>query len=76
VVADKLIDAVREYGSVTRDDRRAAVTASIGITPVYGGPELDAAKLLIEADLAMYHAKESGKDRIAVYLGDGAVAAA
>ena len=76
VVADKLIDAVREYGSVSREGRRAAVTVSVGITPVSGGPALDAAKLLIEADLAMYHAKESGKDRIAVYLGDGAVAAA
>jgi diguanylate cyclase (GGDEF)-like protein/PAS domain S-box-containing protein len=75
VVADKLIDAVREYGSITREDRRAGVTVSVGITPVSGGPDLDAAKLLIEADLAMYHAKESGKDRIAVYLGDGAVAA-
>ena len=76
VVAEKLIDAVREYGSVTREDRRAAVTVSVGITLVSAGPALDAAKLLIEADLAMYHAKESGKDRIAVYLGDGAVAAA
>ena len=46
----------------------------VGTTSVSGGPDLDAAKLLIEADLAMYHAKESGKDRIAVYLGDGAVA--
>jgi diguanylate cyclase (GGDEF)-like protein/PAS domain S-box-containing protein len=76
VVAEKLIDAVREYGSVVKEGRRADVTASIGITPVSGGPELESAKLLIEADLAMYHAKESGKDRIAVYLGDGAVAAA
>jgi diguanylate cyclase (GGDEF)-like protein len=67
---------VREYGSVAREGRRASVTVSIGITPVSGGPALDAAKLLIEADLAMYHAKESGKDRIAVYLGDGSVAAA
>ena len=76
VVAEKLIDAVREYGSIMRDERRASVTVSIGMTPVSGGPSLDPAKLLIEADLAMYHAKESGKDRIAVYLGEGAVAAA
>ena len=75
VVAEKLIDAVREYGSVTARIAARPVTVSIGITLVSGGPDLDAAKLLIEADLAMYHAKESGKDRIAVYLGDGAVAA-
>ena len=64
---------MREYGSVTREDRRAGVTVSVGITPVSGGPDLDAAKLLIEADLAMYHAKESGKNRVAVYAGAGVV---
>ena len=41
-----------------------------------GGPELDVAKLLIESDLAMYHAKESGKNRIAVYAGAGAIMSA
>jgi diguanylate cyclase (GGDEF)-like protein/PAS domain S-box-containing protein len=74
VVAEKLIDAVRARGSVSNGVRRAAVTASIGITPVTGGPELDVAKLLIESDLAMYHAKESGKNRIAFYVGSGVVA--
>jgi diguanylate cyclase (GGDEF)-like protein/PAS domain S-box-containing protein len=74
VVAEKLIDAVRANGSAERGVKRAGVTASIGITPVSGGPELDVAKLLIESDLAMYHAKESGKNRIAVYAGAGVVA--
>ena len=74
VVAEKLIDAVRARGSVSNGARRATVTASIGITPVTGGLELDVAKLLIESDIAMFHAKESGKNRIAFYVGSGVVA--
>ncbi len=74
VVAEKLIDAVRARASVSNGARRATVTASIGITPVTGGLELDVAKLLIESDIAMCHAKESGKNRIAFYVGSGVVA--
>jgi PAS domain S-box-containing protein len=74
VVAEKLIDAVRARGSVSNGARRATVTASIGITPVTGGLDLDVAKLLIESDIAMFHAKESGKNRIAFYVGSGVVA--
>jgi diguanylate cyclase (GGDEF)-like protein/PAS domain S-box-containing protein len=74
VVGEKLVEAVRASGSVRAGGRSAGVTVSVGITIVSGGPELDVAKLLIESDLAMYHAKESGKDRVAVYAGAGAVA--
>jgi diguanylate cyclase (GGDEF)-like protein len=74
VVGDKLVEAVRASGSISAGGRSAGVTVSVGITPVSGGPELDVAKLLIESDLAMYHAKESGKNRVAVYAGAGVVA--
>jgi diguanylate cyclase (GGDEF)-like protein/PAS domain S-box-containing protein len=74
VVGEKLVEAVRASGSVSVGGRSAGVTVSVGITPVSGGPELDVAKLLIESDLAMYHAKESGKNRVAVYAGAGVVA--
>ena len=74
VVGEKLVEAVRASGSVSAGGRSAGVTVSVGITPVSGGPELDVAKLLIESDLAMYHAKESGKNRVAVYAGAGVVA--
>jgi hypothetical protein len=36
-------------------------------TPVADQSKLDAAQLLIEADLAMYRAKAAGRDRIAVF---------
>ena len=41
------------------------MTASVGITAVRGGR--DAAQLLVEADTAMYQAKDAGKGRIAVH---------
>ena len=73
-VAGKLADTVRAHGRVATAGRRADVTASIGITAVSGGVELDAAKLLIEADIAMYQAKEAGNGRIAVYASSDAAA--
>lgn len=52
-----------------RDDRRAAriatstrVTASAGVAP-YGGTATSAGDVLAEADIAMYDAKEAGRDR-------------
>jgi hypothetical protein len=66
-VARKLLDTVRSNGSVSRDVRRLDVTASIGITSLGAESKLDAAQLLIEADLAMYRAKAAGRDRIAVF---------
>ena len=66
-VARKLLDTVRAHGSVTRGDQRIDVTASIGITSLRTAPEVDAAQLLIEADVAMYRAKDAGRDRIAVF---------
>ncbi len=58
-----------------RADLRAAsvsgaqhVTACIGVA-LFGSPrpELSAEELLAEADIAMYDAKEAGRDRLAVY---------
>jgi diguanylate cyclase (GGDEF)-like protein/PAS domain S-box-containing protein len=66
-VAAKLADVVRAHGLVASGERRAEVTASVGITAMRGGRALDAAQLLIEADMAMYQAKSAGKGGIAVY---------
>ncbi len=63
--AEELVAAVRRHGEVSGDGRRAEVTASIGITALAGAPSAE--QLLVEADVAMYEAKDAGKDRIAVY---------
>jgi diguanylate cyclase (GGDEF)-like protein/PAS domain S-box-containing protein len=63
--AGELAAAVRRHGEVSDAGRRAAVTASVGITALAGAPSAE--QLLVEADVAMYEAKDAGKDRVAVY---------
>jgi diguanylate cyclase (GGDEF)-like protein/PAS domain S-box-containing protein len=63
--AEELVAAVRRHGEVSGEGRRAEVTASIGITALEGAPSAE--QLLVEADIAMYEAKDAGKDRIAAY---------
>src|SRR5205823_3804545 len=66
-VAERILHALGE--PVTFDGRLVAVSASIGIS----GTEDHAATpdiLLREADLAMYHAKELGRDRYEVFDQD------
>ena len=43
------------------------ISSSIGIALFGGDDELTADELVVEADIAMYDAKEAGKDRYAVY---------
>lgn len=71
-VAHKLVDAVREHGHVVRDGREAAVTASIGVTAFGRDDGDDAEALLVEADVAMYRAKDAGRDGVAVHRRDAA----
>jgi diguanylate cyclase (GGDEF)-like protein/PAS domain S-box-containing protein len=68
-VADALVHAVRDQAAVTTGDRNRRVTTSVGIAPFQGG-DLSGEELLIEADLAMYEAKEAGRDRYAVVSRD------
>jgi len=63
--AEELVSAVRRHGEVSGAGRRAEVTASIGIAALEGAPSAE--QLLVEADVAMYEAKDAGKDRIAAY---------
>ena len=69
-VASELVRAVREEATVLAGDRRRRVTTSVGIAP-FGRSDLNGEELLIEADLAMYEAKESGRDRFSVVSPDG-----
>ena len=69
--AAKLIETVRSHGVVVRDGKRAQVTASIGVTIIDPRGGRDAEDLLVEADIAMYQAKNAGKDQVAVYERPG-----
>jgi diguanylate cyclase (GGDEF)-like protein/PAS domain S-box-containing protein len=65
-LAERLLGAVRDLDPlVPTSDRR--LTISIGVAEfVEPSPELTADDLLIDSDLAMYTAKEAGKDRYSV----------
>lgn len=66
-VAGELLDAARRHSAVRIAGRERTVSVSIGIAPF--GPEADylADELLVQADLAMYRAKENGRARIEVF---------
>ncbi len=66
-VAEKLLEELRDGGVVLTANRHGRVTASIGITTWDGPPAHAPHELLIQADLAMYAAKEAGRDRFAVH---------
>jgi diguanylate cyclase (GGDEF)-like protein/PAS domain S-box-containing protein len=64
LVAESLTRAIRE-GAETSDG--APVTASIGVALFDGDPRLDVHTVIAEADLAMYAAKDDGRDRVRVF---------
>ena len=54
---------VRDEAPCPRNSAREAITASIGIALFEDGERLTAEEMLVNADLAMYDAKEAGRDR-------------
>jgi diguanylate cyclase (GGDEF)-like protein/PAS domain S-box-containing protein len=66
-VAEEVLAAVRAQSVLTAAGRRRPITASVGIA-LFGDTErLSAEDVLVNADLAMYDAKEAGRDRAATY---------
>ncbi len=71
VVAEKVLHAIADHGVVVSEARHASVTGSVGLVAFDGSGGLDAEALLVQADLAMYTAKQSGRNRVAVSRPDG-----
>lgn len=65
--AESLVTAVRKEIQLEIGLRARRVTVSIGIAPFGDGDGLTAVELLNEADIAMYDAKEAGRDTISTY---------
>ena len=67
-VAEGLLEAVGEVDLVGLGGRGGGkVAASIGVAMFEAGSRLTAEELLVEADIAMYDAKEAGRARTVVY---------
>ncbi|HEV2874335.1 MAG TPA: EAL domain-containing protein [Thermoleophilaceae bacterium] len=62
-LALSLLHAVRSR------ETRVPVTASAGISVFETGPTDDTADALVAADIALYEAKEGGRDRVATFTG-------
>ncbi len=66
-VVERMLEALRFEAIVVGDGRAVRVTASIGMAFLDRGDAHSSRELLVEADVAMYHAKEAGRDRLALY---------
>jgi diguanylate cyclase (GGDEF)-like protein len=64
LVAERLLDALKEPIKIGDDETPVTVTASIGIAT---GDRSSAGDLLRDADIAMYRAKWSGRNRFVVF---------
>jgi diguanylate cyclase (GGDEF)-like protein/PAS domain S-box-containing protein len=67
VVAEKLLAALRERAIALSEHRHARVTGSIGVTTFDGESSLTGEELLVQADIAMYDAKDTGTDRACAF---------
>jgi diguanylate cyclase len=65
-VARAVLDKLRSEGTVTMTGRSIGITASIGVGRFGQGLGLDSQQVLRNADVAMYEAKEAGRDRVRV----------
>jgi len=68
LLAESLLRTVREDASILVGERTVRAAASIGVT-VIDGQDVSSEQLLAAADLAMYEAKEAGRERVSVNVG-------
>ena len=70
VVVDNLLDTVRGQSDSASKLGARGLSASVGVAMVTDTEGLTGEDLLVNADLAMYDAKEAGRDRMAVYSAE------
>ena len=72
-LASDLSDLVRRRSVLLDGGMPGGITASIGIAVFDDRDNLSAAEMLLEADSAMYTAKQGGRDRIAAFVTEDGV---
>ncbi|HEY4278227.1 MAG TPA: EAL domain-containing protein [Conexibacter sp.] len=70
IVARRLVESVRAQADPGDAAHAGAVTISVGVTVLDERAELTAEASLVDADLAMYDAKDSGGDGFAFFAAD------
>ena len=65
-VASALLTELRERDALMSNGQVVSVTASVGYRVIERGDGLSADELIVEADIAMYDAKDKGRNRVAV----------
>jgi diguanylate cyclase (GGDEF)-like protein/PAS domain S-box-containing protein len=65
-IAHELLEAIRQVRISSPSGRLRTVSASIGVAP-FDSPRLTGEDVLVNADLAMYEAKEGGRDQVALH---------
>jgi diguanylate cyclase (GGDEF)-like protein/PAS domain S-box-containing protein len=73
-VAEAVLDVVRAERIETSSGGARPITASVGVA-LLGDDEVTADELMINADVAMYEAKEAGRNRFAIHRELGSHAA-
>jgi diguanylate cyclase (GGDEF)-like protein len=69
-IARDLGDAIRASRFVIETGQHVRLSVSIGITTFGSDDDLTPEELLVNADIAMYDAKETGRDRVSVAATD------
>jgi diguanylate cyclase (GGDEF)-like protein/PAS domain S-box-containing protein len=70
VVAQELLELVRSEAPAPLHGEARRITASIGIACFSDGEDLTADEIMVNADLAMYDAKENGRNQCVHYSTD------
>ena len=67
LVAESLLASLRDEGRIDSPlNHPKRITGSIGVA-LFAGARVTSEEILVEADIAMYDAKEAGRDRVKVY---------
>ncbi len=67
-VAENLLDALRDERIAVSGANGRAMTASIGIAMFEASDDLRGENVLVNADVAMYDAKEAGRNQLALHV--------
>jgi diguanylate cyclase (GGDEF)-like protein len=66
IVAEKLRKGI-ENNIIVLDDKKIQITISIGMSLYHYGEDINSMKILKQADIALYLAKNNGRNRVCVH---------